>query len=108
MICNFCERPQDECNFLIEGPNGLHICDECATACSTVVKALRTAVELEEDRKDNEELNLNYTPKDIVEKLNEYVISQDKAKKALAVGVYNHYKKLKLASDNIKIQKSNM
>lgn len=108
MICNFCERDQQECNILIEGPNGLHICDECATACNTIIKACKYAEELMSDKVAEEETVLNYTPKEIVEKLDEYVISQDLAKKALAVGVYNHYKKLKLAKDNIQIQKSNM
>ena len=102
--CSFCGKPQETVKRIIAGP-GVYICDECIGLCSTIIE--------EEDTFETEELaveNTMLTPKEIKEKLDEYVVGQDIAKKSLAVAVYNHYKRIKnLDEENeVDIQKSNI
>lgn len=106
--CSFCGKTQDEVNRLIAGP-GVYICDECIELCSDIISA-----EAEEEKKmadsvQGEELKVP-TPREITDILDQYVIGQTEAKKALSVAVYNHYKRLesKLDSDDVEIQKSNV
>ena len=103
--CSFCGKTQGQVRRLIAGSD-VYICDECVKLCSEIIES-----EAEEEA-ENEELNL-LTPEEIAEKLSEYVIDQDDAKKSLAVAVYNHYKRIKYAeehhgSDDVEIQKSNI
>lgn len=89
---------------MISGPDGVFICDECIELCSEIVEE-----ELEKEYMDDEEgINL-LKPEQIKEFLDDYVIGQDDAKKALAVAVYNHYKRI-LAGRNlgVELQKSNI
>ena len=109
LTCAFCGKPQSLVKRLIAGP-GVYICDECVTLCKNI---------LDEEAKNNarnEMMSPGQTgalpkPKEIAEKLSDYVIGQDKAKKALAVAVYNHYKRISTLDDSandVELQKSNI
>lgn len=109
--CNFCGKTQKMVRKLIAGP-GVYICDECIELCTEIiVEELGTAT-----AQSLEELDLP-KPKEIYSFLDEYVIGQDQAKKALSVAVYNHYKRLRSRGtltasgkehDQIEISKSNI
>ena len=103
--CSFCGKPQETVKRIIAGP-GVYICDECVGLCSTIIEE---EVEIYENEEALNEKNM-LTPKEIKEKLDEYVIGQDAAKKSLAVAVYNHYKRIRnLDEENdVDIQKSNI
>lgn len=99
--CSFCGKPQDQVRKLIAG-HGVYICDECINLCSEII---------EEEFEMDEELdgfNL-YKPEQIKDFLDQYVIGQDDAKKALAVAVYNHYKRVSMGKSlDVELQKSNI
>lgn len=100
--CSFCGKAQEQVKRLVAGP-GVYICDECITLCSEIigeeVEELEALAELGEVPKPQEIYNI----------LSQYVIGQDKAKKALAVAVYNHYKRInEEESGDIELQKSNI
>lgn len=101
--CSFCGKTQDQVKRLIAGPN-VYICDECIELCSEIIEE-----ELEGAYEEDEATDIP-KPKEIKAHLDEYVIGQDDAKKALAVAVYNHYKRIykQHKSDDIEIQKSNI
>ncbi|HZG98228.1 MAG TPA: ATP-dependent Clp protease ATP-binding subunit ClpX [Nocardioidaceae bacterium] len=84
--CSFCGKSQKQVKKLIAGP-GVYICDECIDLCNEII---------EEELSEGSEVGLEELPKprEIWEFLNSYVIGQDPAKKALAVAVYNHYKRV--------------
>lgn len=100
--CSFCGRPRNQVGLLIAGLSG-HICDHC------IVQA-RSIVDEEVTSKGSEKAPLNVLkPAEIKEKLDEYVIGQDDAKKVLSVAVYNHYKRLNHTKiDDVEIEKSNV
>jgi len=100
--CSFCGRPRNQVGLLIAGLSG-HICDHC------IVQA-RSIVDEEIHSKSNEAAPVNVLkPAEIKEKLDEYVIGQDDAKKVLSVAVYNHYKRLNQTRiDDVEIEKSNV
>lgn len=104
--CSFCGRDQSEVKRLIAGP-GVYICNECIELCSEIIEEdFGTPDEHEEDPKQPEKLP---KPIEIKQILDEYVIGQDEAKKALAVAVYNHYKRIYSDTDNdVELQKSNI
>lgn len=101
--CSFCNKSQDQVRKLIAGPN-VYICDECIELCSEIIE--------EEFQEFKEEQDLSNLPKPIEIKtfLDEYVIKQDSAKKALSVAVYNHYKRIRsdYKHNDIELQKSNI
>ena len=103
--CSFCGKPADKSRTLVEGPaNNVYICDKCISVCQTI---------LEEQQRDLSPINMTdvSSPKEFKAYLDEYVIGQDYAKKALSVAVYNHYKRMsvqKKSSDDVKIEKSNV
>ncbi|MEA3279069.1 MAG: ATP-dependent Clp protease ATP-binding subunit ClpX [Thermodesulfobacteriota bacterium] len=101
LFCSFCGKNQKEVNKLIAGP-AVYICDECIQLCSEIIN--------EEIEKDSKEVEQFFTPKEIKDMLDDYVIEQDLAKKILAVAVYNHYKRLEssVSTGDIEIQKSNI
>ncbi len=102
MYCAFCGKSQNEVNKLIAG-NTAFICDECIRLCSDVLKS--------EENNSSYKIDGNITPSQIKSKLDEYVIGQEQAKKALSVAVYNHYKILNYKSDkypDLEIAKSNI
>ena len=100
--CSFCGKSQDQVKRLIAGP-GVYICDECIDLCSDIIQ---------DEFEDNVELDTTALPKprEIKSYLDQYVIGQDRAKKALSVAVYNHYKRVKanMIDDDIELQKSNI
>ena len=105
--CSFCGKPQGQVRRLIAGPN-VYICDECVQLCREIIE---DGIEAEENEKYEAGDGKLPKPKEISETLSDYVIDQDEAKKALAVAVYNHYKRINyLGKDNndIEIQKSNI
>ena len=83
MKCSFCGKAQDQVRKLVAGP-GVYICDECIELCNEII---------EEEFSGEHEVELQDIPKpkEIAEILDQYVIGQQEAKKALAVAVYNHY-----------------
>ena len=108
--CSFCDKPEGPNRQLIGNPEGdSFICEECVALCRDIISGKHKKVE--------KELNL-LTPEQIKEKLDEYIIGQDEAKKALAVAVYNHYKRINYniihsnerlsQKDEIELEKSNI
>lgn len=100
--CSFCGKPQEQVRKLVAGP-GVYICDECIDLCSEIVEeelGIEEEVEFKEVPK----------PKEILAILDEYVIGQERAKKSLAVAVYNHYKRINSNSviDEVELAKSNI
>ena len=89
--CSFCKRAEDKVTRLISGPPGIAICDECVDMCYDI---LAQADPLEEYPALELGNRPALPPKEIYEKLNEYVIGQEQAKRVLAVAVYNHYKRI--------------
>ncbi|MBR5229373.1 MAG: ATP-dependent protease ATP-binding subunit ClpX [Firmicutes bacterium] len=105
--CSFCGKPQSQVNRLVAGP-GVYICDECIHVCTEIL--LENIDESPEGQKSQQSYKLP-KPKEISAILSDYVIEQDQAKKALAVAVYNHYKRinnLTIEDDGVEIQKSNI
>ncbi|KIQ94566.1 ATP-dependent Clp protease ATP-binding subunit ClpX [Anoxybacillus thermarum] len=100
--CSFCGKTQEQVRKLVAGP-GVYICDECIELCTEIVQ---------EELGSEEEVEFKDVPKpkEIREILDEYVIGQDEAKKALSVAVYNHYKRINSNSkiDDVELAKSNI
>ncbi|MDD5926801.1 MAG: ATP-dependent protease ATP-binding subunit ClpX [Firmicutes bacterium] len=105
--CSFCGKPQSQVNRLVAGP-GVYICDDCIHICMDILK------ENIQDEGEPGAVAKPYRlpkPKEITDILSEYVIEQDQAKKALAVAVYNHYKRINNVNkedDDVELQKSNI
>lgn len=100
--CSFCGKSQEEVRKIVAGP-GVYICNECIDLCKEIIDEEF----LDEDVREFIDVP---KPKEILAILNEYVIGQDRAKKALAVAVYNHYKRVNAQSveDDVELQKSNI
>ena len=102
LYCSFCGKSQKDVEKLISG-NEAYICNECVDLCNDII---------EEEIKSEEDVSLDELPSplEIFQKLDEYVIGQEKAKKVLSVAVYNHYKRLRKndSKDSVELQKSNV
>jgi ATP-dependent Clp protease ATP-binding subunit ClpX len=102
LYCSFCGKSQHEVRKLIAGPS-VFICDECVDLCNDIIRE-----EIHENGEDAE--SKLPIPHEIFNVLDEYVIGQSRAKKVLAVAVYNHYKRLEVGhvKDDIELSKSNI
>jgi ATP-dependent Clp protease ATP-binding subunit ClpX len=107
LYCSFCGKSQNEVRKLIAGPS-VFICDECVDLCNDIIRE-----EIQEAGSESDSAKLPI-PAEINEILNQYVIGQQKAKRVLAVAVYNHYKRLRSASpgahssEDVELSKSNI
>ncbi len=103
-ICSFCGRSADEVEDLITGP-GVNICSDCIEVCQNILREERKA----SNKKETSTLKVP-APEEIKKYIDQYVIEQDNAKIALAVAVYNHYKRIQCAdfNDEVELQKSNI
>ena len=107
ITCSFCGKNRRIISQLIEGPNNVRICDECVKSCMKMIE-LEPQVEKEVN---NEAPFVNLlSPKEIVSKLDQYIIGQAFAKKVLSVAVYNHYKRINInqIDDDVELDKSNI
>lgn len=105
--CVFCGRTEKQAEILIPSPTGVYICNRCVYACSELLEEF----ENEERKTALPEISDLPKPKDIKKILDDYVIGQDRAKIALSVAVYNHYKRISQKEDDdsgVEIQKSNV
>ena len=101
--CSFCGKSYASVNRLIQGDVNVFICNECIEACHSILKKDQKQV-------SPKPIGKIPTPALIKEKLDEYIIGQEKAKKTLAVAVYNHYKRLiaGFSKEGVEIEKSNI
>ena len=114
--CSFCGRSEKDVEILIPSPRGAYICDECVDACSMIIDEYLDDSINASEAQDTMSLSSLPAPAEIKATLDEYVIGQDKAKIALSVAVYNHYKRIlynekkaKERNENdVDIQKSNV
>lgn len=106
--CSFCGKSEAMVHRLIEGPN-VFICDECVGLCNELLESSSNPSKPAQVAPQENDMVLP-TPQQIKEKLDEYVVGQDEAKKSLSVAVYNHYKRIfsQSGSDDIELQKSNI
>ncbi len=117
--CSFCQREEHEVNFLIPSGTGLYICDFCVETCQDIISE-SLALMRDQTETEEESLTMETLPRPIEIKslLDEYVIGQDRAKIALSVAVYNHYKRIltkvpkskksDINDDHVELQKSNV
>ena len=107
LLCSFCGKSQRQVKKLIAGP-GVYICDECIDLCNEIIDEELTIA-------PSFEIESLPKPQEINSILNEYVVGQDAAKRALAVAVYNHYKRVQMSDEDgdssdaaVELQKSNI
>lgn len=103
--CSFCRKNYREVGPLVEGPNDVFICEDCVELCSKILG--------QERRRrigKGSAFAKTPTPRELLEKLNDYVVGQDYAKKTLAVAVHNHYKRINSLTDldDVELGKSNV
>jgi ATP-dependent Clp protease ATP-binding subunit ClpX len=105
--CSFCHRSHEEVERLISGPDSVYICDECVALCVEILEE-----EKQKEKEDHAALGISKlpSPREIRQRLEEYVVGQERAKKVLSVAVYNHYKRINAGSavDEVELQKSNI
>ena len=107
VCCSFCGKPQEAVDRLIAGP-GVFICNECIELCQTLLDPVEESIRVRTAPKDTTPPALP-TPHEIKERLDEYVIGQDRAKVTLAVAVYNHYKRIYYGNEmDAELGKSNV
>ncbi len=103
--CSFCGKSQDQVQRLIAGPGGVYICDECIDLCREIIEEEQATI-----ARPRLQTGKMPAPKKIFEQLSQYVIGQERAKKSLAVAVYNHYKRVGVGMqiDDVEMGKSNI
>ena len=129
IYCRFCGKSPEQVGALISGPDGIYICDECISICAdammhemamqvqdpSVMESMREAMAAEgqDEAPEPQDVLANLpTPRQIYERLSDYVVGQEEAKRALSVAVYNHYKRISIADaggdDEVELAKSNI
>lgn len=105
--CSFCSREQGQVRRLIAGPDGVNICDECVALCQEVLLEDGVAAV---DSLQAAPAPALLPPREILARLDEYVVGQARAKKVLSVAVYNHYKRIESGKthDDVELEKSNI
>ena len=112
--CSFCAKQQAQVKRLIAGPDEVFICDECVHVCTQILteQASSQADPGTEEVESADEIGQMPTPREIYERLSEYVIGQERAKRVLSVGVYNHYKRIGTQDasedDAVELEKTNI
>ncbi|HEY80446.1 MAG TPA: ATP-dependent Clp protease ATP-binding subunit ClpX [Anaerolineae bacterium] len=108
--CSFCHRPEHEVQRLIAGPDGVNICDECVGLCVEILEEEGVPPSAQQKPAITLSMDQVLSPQDLVRRLDEYVIGQERAKKVLSVAVYNHYKRIIWGHeiDEVELQKSNI
>ncbi len=104
-VCSFCGKPKERTKHLIAGPGGFYICDECVELCCQMI------FDEESKKKEVKSTNNLLKPREIKQKLDEYIVGQDEAKRVLSVAVYNHYKRINAKTDKkeeVELEKSNV
>ena len=102
--CSFCGKPQDRVRRMVSGPNNTYICNECVLLCNEIVSDDVDSI----DFSGGPDIK---RPMEIKQILDEYVVGQEQAKKALSVAVYNHYKRIRCMGNrksDVELQKSNI
>ena len=125
--CTFCGKTPDQVNSMIQGPDGIYICDECVSLSAEAMMAdldmrglhsdaldqvLHVTADVEDTTPASIALGDLPTPRELFEQLSEHVVGQEEAKRALSVAVYNHYKRVSLGEaatpDDVELAKSNI
>jgi ATP-dependent Clp protease ATP-binding subunit ClpX len=108
--CSFCRRSHDEVDRLISGPDGVFICESCVDLCQRILLEETTGAEAYETEEPLFHLENLPAPREIMDRLNEYVVGQDHAKRVLSVAVYNHYKRIRSGgiANGVELEKSNI
>ena len=102
--CSFCRRSHRDVGPLVEGPGDVYICGECIDLCQSIIEQERKRRGSGKSKDTN-----TPSPRSIKEKLDQYVIGQQRAKKVLSVAVHNHYTRLSIGTDrDVEIEKSNI
>ena len=101
--CSFCGKPQESVRRLIAGPSKIFICNECVGRCQQIIADDQPIAKPNSNSKPT-------TPRDMFEMLNEYVIGQERAKRVISVGGYNHYKRIWFGTEDpdVELQKTNV
>ena len=108
VCCSFCGKTQDQVKIMIAG-RGVHICDECVALCEEIMEDEYGISPVRRKKSTDAAPQQLLKPQEIKARLDEYVIGQDEAKVALAVAVYNHYKRINsIGDDGVELQKSNV
>ena len=108
VCCSFCGKPQSEARRLVAGP-GVYICDDCIRLCAGMLDEDLGLTDRGRKKHRPEGPKVLLRPKEIKEQLDQYVIGQDETKRALAVAVYNHYKRILHQDDDaVELNKSNV
>ena len=104
--CSFCGKNQDQVKRLIAGPGAVYICDECVELCQEIInEETQTSTHTATQASGRNAR----TPAELVEKLSEYIVGQERTKRVLAVAVYNHFKRVEApAQADIELEKSNI
>ncbi len=110
IYCSFCGKPQEYVGRLVKGGNGVYICDQCVDLCANILEENDLDFRMPKKNEINNSIEIPQLlkPKEIKAILDEYVIGQDRAKRALSVAVYNHYKRVFNNDEDVEFSKSNV
>ena len=117
MHCSFCHKSRSQVSKLVQGPNGVFICDECIRACADMIGQPVDELGIDDEVEVPEEAPIKElpTPHEIYDELSQYVMGQEQAKRAMSVAVYNHYRRIlsgnaevDSSAEDVEIAKSNI